>query len=689
MPHNHAVALNPLDVARNNEETLDLSAEIFKDKLSLPPLMRATGCRLGRLALFAFLMSIALVNGGAQQQSLPKDDLPEDFKVPVQPTDFDKRVVMIPMRDGVKLYTVIVVPKGAQGAPIVLTRTPYNAAARAARSKSGRMIEALPLSDEVFVEAGYIRVYQDVRGKYGSEGPYNMTPPPVHSGYNPTGADDTTDAYDTIDWLVKNVPESNGRVGMIGSSYEGFTVVMALLDPHPALKVAAPESPMVDGWMGDDWFHYGAFRQPNIDYVLGQTSKRGEGVHVPHAGVDDYTNFLRAGSADDFARAEGVEQLPYWKVMVDHPAYDGFWQSQALDKLIAQRPLTVPTMWEQGLWDQEDMWGTIHSYRAVKAEGTPDSMNFLVMGPWFHSQVNREGRSLGPLTWETDTTAQWRREVLLPFFNQYLKPGAPAAPTPPVFIYDTGLDHWDEPKVFPASCETGCPVRSKPLYLTAKGSLSFETPGDESGSQFDEYVSDPAKPVPYRPRPVDAADSTGWRTWLVTDQRFVDGRPDVLTYETEPLTEAVKLSGEPTVHLVASTSGTDSDWVVKLIDVQPDRTAPPVGMSGYELPVATDIFRGRYRTSFEHPEAIKANEPLPYVFGLPMVNHTFLPGHKIMIQIQSTLFPLYDRNPQRFVPNIFKAKAEDYQTATQRIWRARGKLSYISLPVVPAEATSR
>src|SRR6202046_4737205 len=461
-------------------------------------------------AIIGFVLLSSLpVCGFTQQEKLPADDLPQNFKAPAQQTNFDKRVVMIPMRDGTKLYTVIVVPKGAHDAPILLTRTPYSAAARAERSKSGQMIEALPLSDEVFVKAGYIRVYQDVRGKYGSEGVYLMTPPPVGSGYNPSGADDTTDAYDTIDWLVKNVPESNGRIGMIGSSYEGFTVVMALLHPHPALKVAAPESPMVDGWMGDDWFHYGAFRQPNIDYVLGQTTNRGEGVNVPREGRDDYTNFLRAGSADAFAKARGMEQLPYWRVMIEHPAYDGFWQSQALDKLIAQRPLTVPTMWEQGLWDQEDMWGTIHSYRALKAAGTPDSMNFLVMGPWFHSQVNREGRSLGPLTWATDTTAQWRREVLLPFFDQYLKPGAPAAATPPVFIYDTGLDHWDKPKVFPASCETGCPVKSKPLYLAAKGSLSFETPGNErGGSLFDEYVSDPAKPVPYRPRPVDAADST-------------------------------------------------------------------------------------------------------------------------------------------------------------------------------------
>ena len=640
--------------------------------------------KLFTLSVFVALAISSIPNALTQQPKMPANDIPPDFKAPVQPADFDKRVVMVPMRDGTKLYTVIVVPKGAKDAPILLTRTCYNAADRAARSKSGRMIEALPLSDEVFVAAGYIRVYQDVRGKYGSEGVYLMTPPPVNSGYNPSGADDTTDGYDTIDWLVKNVPESNGRVGMIGSSYEGLTVVMALLNPHPALKVAAPESPMVDGWMGDDWFHYGAFRQNNIDYVLEQTSKRGEGVKVAHEGRDEYTNYLRAGSADAFARAEGLDQLPYWHTIVEHPTYDGFWQSQALDKLIAAKPLTVPTIWEQGLWDQEDMWGAIHSYRALKAKGTPDTMNHLVMGPWFHSQINREGRGLGPLTWATDTTAQWRRDVLLPFFNQYLKPGAPPPSTPDISIYDTGADHWDEPKVFPVSCEKGCPVPSKPLYLDAAGGLSFTPPAETSAAKFDEYVSDPAKPVPYRPRPIDDADEMGWRTWLVTDQRFVDGRPDVLTYETEPLKEPMKLSGEPVVHLVASTTGTDADWVVKLIDVQPDRTAPPVQMSGYELPIATDIFRGRYRTSFEHPEAIKSSEPLAYVFALPMVNHTFQPGHRIMVQVQSTLFPLYDRNPQRFVENIFEAKPDDFQKATQRIWHEPGHASFISLPVVPA-----
>jgi uncharacterized protein len=342
-------------------------------------------------------------------------------------------------------------------------------------------------------------------------------------------------------------------------------------------------------------------------------------------------------------------------------------------------------MWEQGLWDQEDMWGAIHCYRALKAKGTPDSMNHLVMGPWAHSQANHEARTLGALTWPTDTAKQWRREVLLPFFNQYLKPGAPTADTPPVLIYDEGMDRWDTPKVFPASCEQGCPVEATPMYLTSGGGLSFQAQAADKAS-FDEYVSDPAKPVPYRPRPVDPADGKGWQTWLVMDQRFADGRTDVLTYVTEPLKTPIKLAGEPVVHLVASSSGTDSDWAVKLIDVEPDRIAPPLDMNGYELPLAIDIFRGRYRTSFEHPEPIGSNQPLPYVFALPMVNHTFLPGHRIMVQVQSTLFPLYDRNPQRFVPNIFQAKPEDYEKATQRIWHTPGKASYISLPIIKLDS---
>ena len=615
-------------------------------------------------------------------QGKPIDsDIPASFNAPSADYDYVKRVEMVPMRDGVKLHTVIVIPKGATHSPILLTRTPYNAKDRAARSESPHMLDELPLSDEVFVKAGYIRVYQDVRGKYGSEGAYIMTPPPIGQ-LNASGIDDTTDAYDTIDWLVKNLPESNGKVGMIGSSYEGFTVVMALIHPHPALKVAAPESPMVDGWMGDDWFHYGAFRQPNLDYIMEQTSVKENAPAIPREGYDDYTNFLAKGSAGDFARAAGLDQLPFWGRMEENPAYDSFWQGQALDKIMAAVPLNVPVLWLQGLWDQEDMWGAIHCYEAVERKDTANDKNFLVMGPWRHSQVNSDGYSLGPLRWDGDTTLQFRRDVLLSFFNQYLLDNAPKADTPPVLIYNTGENHWERFKTWPLSCDQGCPNKSQPLYLTANGGLSFNRP-DAAAPKYDEYVSDPSKPVPYRPRPVVESDRDAWRHWLVDDQRFVDGRPDVLTFVTQPLKTPLRVSGAPEVNLYASTSGSDSDWAVKLIDVYPDTVSSQPEMGGYELAISLDIFRGRYRTSFEHPAAIAPNQPLLYHFGIPTVNHVFLPGHRIMVQVQSTLFPLYDRNPQTFVPNIFRTKPADYQKATQRVWHAPDKASFINLPVVP------
>jgi uncharacterized protein len=615
-------------------------------------------------------------------QGKPLDsDIPANFKASTSDYNYVKRVEMIPMRDGARLYTVIVIPKGATHAPILLTRTPYHAKDRATRSESPYMLDELPLSDEVFVEAGYIRVFQDVRGKYGSEGAYIMTPPPI-GPLNTSGIDDTTDAYDTIDWLVQNLPQSNGKVGMIGSSYEGFTVVMALIHPHPALKVAAPESPMVDGWMGDDWFHYGAFRQPNLDYIMEQTSLKERAPAIPREGYDDYTNFLAMGSAGDFARAAGLDQLPFWRRMEEHPAYDGFWQGQALDRIMASLPLKVPVMWLQGLWDQEDMWGAIHCYEAVESKDTDNDKNFLVMGPWRHSQVNSDGYSLGPLRWDGDTTLQFRRDVLLPFFNQYLLDSAPKADTPPVLIYNTGENRWERFKSWPLSCSQGCSNKPRPLYLTANGGLSFDAP-DAAMPKYDEYVSDPAKPVPYRPRPVVESDGDAWRRWLVNDQRFVDGRPDVLTFVTEPLTAPLRVSGAPEVNLYASTTGGDSDWAVKLIDVYPDTVPSQPEMGGYELAISLDIFRGRYRTSFEHPAAITPNQPLLYRFGIPTVNHVFLPGHRIMVQVQSTLFPLYDRNPQTFVPNILDAKPADYQKATQRIWHTPGDTSFIELPIAP------
>jgi putative CocE/NonD family hydrolase len=609
-------------------------------------------------------------------------DVPSKFAPVKAETDYTKRVEMIPMRDGTKLYTVIWIPKGAKDAPIILTRTPYNAAQHE-RTEGPTLHETLPLEAEPFVENGYIRVYQDVRGKYGSEGHYVMTRPPI-GPLNNSKVDHITDAWDTIDWLVKNLP-TNGRVGMIGSSYEGFTVVMALLNPHPALKAAVPESPMVDGWMGDDWFHYGAFRNPNVDYTVGQTSQRGGGFGGggPGRGApsgDDYSTWLAAGSTGDYIRAHGLDKLPYLARMMEHPAYDAFWQGQALDKLIAEHPSNVPTLWEQGIWDQEDMWGANHSFAALKAVGH-ESNNWLVLGPWFHSQVNRDGSTLGVFKWRGDTADQYRREMVLPFFNQYLKDGPPAN-LARVTIYNDAENHWDHFSTWPQACEKGCANPLTPIYLQANGGLSFAKP---IGAGADSYVSDPNKPVPYTPRPVHFNGDGSWQTWLIRDQRFVDGRPDVMTYKTEALTAPVKLQGAPVVDLAAMTTGTDGDFLVRLIDVFPDNYPNQPELGGYEQPIGTDIFRGRYRESFEHPSAIPANTPQHYRFALPNVDHVFLPGHRIMVMVQSTAFPLYDRNPQTFVPNIFNAKASDYQKATVTLLRSGDNASAVWLPIVPAK----
>ncbi len=615
------------------------------------------------------------------------NDIPGVYATPTAAFDYVKRVEMIPMRDGVKLYTVIWIPKGAHDAPIILTRTPYNAADAVRDSDAAdgpTLLETLPLESEPFVKRGWIRVFQDVRGKYGSQGSYVMTRPPI-GPLNPTRVDHVTDAYDTIDWLVKHTPESNGRVGMIGSSYEGFTVVMALLAPHPALKAAVPESPMVDGWMGDDWFHYGAFRNPAIDYVRTQTAQAGAGDDVPREAYDDYTTFLQAGSTGDYVRARALEKLPYLRRLMDHPAYDAFWRGQALDRLVAAHPSDVPTLWEQGLWDQEDMWGANHAYAALKAAGH-EGNNWLVMGPWFHSQVNRIGDHLGEFKWSGDTAEQYRAEMVGPFFAHYLADG-PDPKLAHATVYNAALNRWQQFPTWPTACAQGCAAALTPLYLQAAGAAGFDRP---AASTVTRYVSDPAKPVSYTPRPVRFDDKESWRTWLIRDQRFIDGRPDVVTWETPPLKEAVTLQGAPQVDLAATTTGTDGDFVVKLIDVFPGQygfrhTGEPGNqpeLGGYEMPIGTDIFRGRYRNSFSDPSPIPANTPQRYRFALPNANHVFLPGHRIMVQVSSSAFPLYDRNPQTYVPNIFDAKPADYRAATIGVLEGGAQASAVWLPVV-------
>jgi uncharacterized protein len=630
----------------------------------------------------AVLLGLTLSGIGEAQIYPSEGDVPKgELQPPTDAFDYVRREAMIPMRDGVKLHTVIIIPRGATDAPVLLTRTPYNASGRVSRSNSPYMVNALPQGDEVFVRNGYIRVFQDVRGKYKSQGEYVVTRP-VRGPLNPTRTDHTTDAWDTIDWLVTkaNLPESNGRVGMLGSSYEGITVVFALLDPHPALKVAAPESPMIDGWMGDDWFHYGAFRLANIGWLGAQTGYKGKGESPPTGIYDDYDQYRRVGSAGDWARKSGYDQLPFWRRFSEHPAYDAFWQGQALDKLVAANPSDVPTMWEQGLFDQEDMYGAIMTWEALKAKGRTGN-NFLVMGPWRHSQANYDGSSLGDFNWNGDTAAQWREKYLFPFFDQYLRDDRPAFTPPQALIYNTGANRWDELKDWPLACESGCAVPLKPIYLQANGGLGFDTP--DAGA--DSYVSDPAKPVPHLPRPINFGDGR-WGAWLVHDQRFADGRPDVMTYMTEPLKEPMQVSGAPIADIYARTTGSDGDFVVKVIDVFPDEVATDPKMGGYQWAISMDIFRGRYRNSFQKPEPIPAGEVQRYRFRLPTVNHVFQPGHRIMVQVQSSLFPLYDRNPQTFVPNIFFAKPADYRSTTVTLERGAGTPSAVWLPIVPAAA---
>ena len=509
---------------------------------------------------------------------------------------------------------------------------------------------------------------------------------PLHGPLNPTPVDHSTDTYDTIDWLVKNIPETNGKVGILGISYDGFLPLMALVNPHPALKVSVPMNPMVDGWMGDDWFHNGAFREQNMPYIYEQEASRKNDFKWWRSHYDDYDEFMQAGSAGELGRQHGLEQVGFWRKILEHPSYDSFWREQAMDKILAAQPLKVPTMLVDSLWDQEDIYGATAVYKAIKPKDAGNDKVFLVMGPWHHGQEIDDASRLGALKFGTDTGLYFRREILAPFLAQYLKDGAPKSDVAPVSAFETGTNTWRRLLAWPAGCATGCTVKSAPLYLTAGSKLSFTAPA-AGETTFDEYVSDPAKPVPYRARPIQAvgySNGMTWSQWLVDDQREASGRPDVAVFVADVLNAPVKISGQPIANLVASTSGTDSDWVVKLIDLYPDEVGAQPEMGGYQLMVAADIFRGRYRESFETPKAIAPDKPLLYRFALPTVNHVFLPGHRIMVQIQSSWFPLYDRNPQTFVPNIFWAKPGDYRKATQRIYHAPGQATFIELPLVTA-----
>jgi putative CocE/NonD family hydrolase len=630
----------------------------------------------------------------AQKPQYPDypSETPEHFQAPTQGMDYERRVVMIPMRDGVKLHTVILlpkgVPKGAAHAGILMTRTPYSADALTMNSPSQHLGSALWGYDnavETIIGGGYIRVVQDIRGKYGSEGDYVMNRP-MHGPLNPTPVDESTDTYDTIDWLVKNVPESNGKVGILGISYDGFLSLTPLVHPHPALKCVVPMNPMVDGWRGDDWFHNGAFREQNMPYVYEQTATRGNEEKWLTSNFDDYDTYMRAGSAGALGKERGMEQIGFWQKLTAHPAYDSWWSEQAMDKVLAAQPLTVPTMLVDSLWDQEDIYGAMAVYRALKDKPEAQKNLFLVVGPWHHGQEIEEVTQLGPVKFRSDTGLYFREEILAPFLAHYLQDSAPAMDVAKVTAFETGANKWERLETWPSACDGRCTPTATAMYLEPGDKLGLGKP--QGGDEFDEFVSDPAKPVPYRARPSQPIGYTpdlSWVRWLVDDQREFSGRPDVLTFTSDVLTKPLELSGEPMVHLVASTSGTDADWVVKLIDVYPDEVAGQPEMGGYQLPISMDILRGRYRESLSEAKAIAPNEPLEYKWALPTVNHVFLPGHRVMVQVQSSWFPLYDRNPQTFVPNIFFAKPEDYKKATERVYHSGSQASYVELPVVSGQ----
>lgn len=639
------------------------------------------------LFICAFLLSSL---AQAQEVKYPSQmsDTPNTFVESTYGFDHIKTKVMIPMRDGVKLNTVIIVPKAAKGAPILLTRTPYSADTLTTHNPSAYLrsiLEGYDNATDVIVEGGYIRVIQDIRGKYESDGDYVMNRP-LQGTLNPTSVDHSTDTYDTIDWLIKNIPESNGKVGMIGISYDGFLSLMALVNPHPALKVNVPMNPMVDGWMGDDWFHHGAFRQINLPYVMEQVVTRKNEAKWYTTDFDDYDTYLRAVSAGELGRQRKLEQSGFWNKILAHPSYDSFWREQAMDKILARQPVTVPTMLVHSLWDAEDIYGAIAVYKAIKPKDVNNDKVFLVLGPWSHGGAIGEGSKLGQIKFSSDTALHFRHEILRPFLDRYLKDGAPNIAVASVSAFETGSNKWRSLSAWPSGCNTGCIIKPTALHLLADQKSDFSAPKSDA-VPYAEYISDPAKPTPFRARPIapygyDESKGQSWPRWLVDDQREASGRTDVLTFTTDVLRTPLKISGEPIANLIASTSGTDSDWVVKVIDVYPPEVASQPSMGGYQLMISADIFRGRYREGYETSKPIAPNQPLLYRFGLPTANHVFLPGHRIMVQIQSSWFPLYDRNPQTFVPNIFWAKPADYKKAVQRIYHTPSKPSFIELPVV-------
>ena len=583
---------------------------------------------------------------------------------------FNKAEAMIPMRDGVKLHTEIYTPKNAvEPLPILMNRTPYGI------SSPDKGISGMLYRYADMVPDGYIFVFQDIRGRYGSEGKFVMLRP-IHEGSDAKGVDESTDAYDSIDWLVKNVAHNNGRVGLDGISYDGFLVTMGMVHPHPALKAASEQACMGDTWLGDDFFHNGAFRLSYAFEYAPYLETSNENYSFPFDRFDVYDFYLRLGPLANANAKYFHGKIPSWNEFVAHPNYDEFWKRHAV--AYGLKEPTVPNLNVAGWWDQEDFYGPMATYERLE-KSDKKNLNFLVVGPWNHGGwANGAGESLGEIPFGSDTSVYFRENVEAPWFAYWLK-GKGKLPLKEALLFQTGSDTWTAFDSWPPR-----EAKTRSLYFRENGVLAFEAP-QATGEADDSYVSDPAHPVPYRHRPVDMTYPTdhpgSWYTWLVQDQRFVEDRGDVLSWQTDPLEKDFTVSGDVTAKLFASTTGSDADWVVKLIDVYPEKFPQDWRLSGYELMIADEIFRGRYRNSFEKPEAITPGKVTQFTIDLHSANHVFKKGHRLMVQVQSTWFPLYDRNPQKFVPNIFEAKESDFQAATQKIYRSREHASRVEVAI--------
>ncbi|MCO6512012.1 MAG: CocE/NonD family hydrolase [Aridibacter famidurans] len=583
------------------------------------------------------------------------------------PAPYAKSESMVPMRDGVRLFTRVFTPTDTdEKQAILMIRTPYGIGETTPEQIARILADLVP--------DRYIIVQQDIRGRFKSEGQFVMLRQPRDRSDN-SAIDESTDTYDTIEWLLKNT-NSNGRVGIAGTSYGAWLAVMAMLDPHPALKAIVPQASPADMWIGDDFHHNGAFRLSygfEFTYMMESSKEMTNPANVID-NYDVYEWYLKLGPLSNVDKKYLHGKYPTWNDFVNHPDYDAFWKRQAFAPWLNR--VTVPTLNVAGWWDQEDFYGPIKIYELLERHDA-NNQNFLVVGPWNHGGWSRaDGSKLGPIDFGSNTSAYFRDEIRAPFLRHHLK-GAPAPDLAEALTFRTGRNEWVKHKAWPPREA----IEDKKLYFREDRGLSFEAPGT-SGDGYDSYISDPDNPVPYRARPIPLR--AGWSTWLVDDQRFATNRPDVVTWVTDPLEEDVVISGKVIANLFASTTGTDSDWIFKLIDVYPEDYEADPALRGYQLMIAGDVFRGRYRNSFEKPEPIPANTVQLYQIPFPANDLVFRKGHRIMVQVQSSWFPVIDRNPQTFVQNIFKATESDFRTATQRIYRSGRNASHIAVPVETA-----